>query len=254
MSATHLAIDPDPAPAAGSVPPVPEPSEYLADRPDVRDAKPWSAFAHVARRLEEVVTELTSAADFAGGTVVDYGCAESPYLGLFRGATYVGVDLAGNPGATVTLRADGTVPLGDASADLVLSTQVLEHVADPELYLRECVRLLRPGGTLILTTHGIMYLHRDPTDYWRWTCDGLTRIVDRAGLEVVEVRGVLGLVGASLQLLQAGLGSAAPKILRRPIVLVFQVLIRLADRVTSERSRRENGLVLAVRAVKAPAL
>jgi hypothetical protein len=96
-----------------------------------------------------------------------------------------------------------------------------------------------------------MHLHRDPTDYWRWTSDGLTRIVDRAGLEVVEVRGVLGLVGAALQLLQAGLGSAAPKILRRPIVLVFQALIRLADRATSETSRRENGLVLAVRAVKA---
>ena len=41
------------------------------------------------------------------------------------------------------------------------------------------------------------------------------------------------------------------KILRRPIVLVFQALIRLADRATSETSRRENGLVLAVRAVKA---
>lgn len=245
------AIDPDPEPAASSVPPVPEPSEYLADRPDVRDARPWSAFAHVARRLDELVSDLTAATDFEGGTVVDYGCADSPYRHLFRGATYVGVDLVGNPGATVTLRPDGTVPLDDASADLVLSTQVLEHVADPDLYLRECARLLRPGGQLVLTTHGIMHLHRDPTDYWRWTSDGLIRIVDRAGLDVVEVRGVLGLVGASLQLLQAGLGSAAPKILRRPIVLVFQALIRLADRATSETSRRENGLVLAVRAVKA---
>jgi SAM-dependent methyltransferase len=152
--------------------------------------------------------------------------------------------------AAIEIGEDGTVPLDDSSVDLVLSTQVLEHVVDPRRYLDECVRLLRPGGHLVLSTHGIMHLHRDPTDFWRWTCDGLDRIVREVGLEVVETRGVLGLAGAGLQLLQAGLGNRVPRILRRPLIVVFQLLIAVTDRFTSEQARRENGLVLAVLAVK----
>jgi SAM-dependent methyltransferase len=226
---------------------------YLAERgPDVHRASPASPFAHVARRLRVVVGDLVRAAALdAGATVVDLGCADAPYRDLVGDAAYVGVDLPGNRRADVELHPDGTVPLPDGSADLVLSTQVLEHVADPAGYLAECARLLRPGGQLVLTTHGIMYLHRDPTDYWRWTCDGLVRVVEAAGLEVVERRGVLGLVGASLQLLQAGVAKRAPRVVRTPLVVAFQALIALADRATSEEARWENGLVLAVRAVKA---
>ena len=230
----------------------PDVETFLTKRgPDVHRTELSSPFGQVARRLRSLVGELSGAAQpFDGASVLDFGCADSPYRDLFDGAEYLAADLAGNPHATMTLRDDGTVPVPDDSVDLVLSTQVLEHVADPELYLRECSRVLRPGGHLVLTTHGIMYLHRDPTDYWRWTCDGLARVVERAGLEVVEVRGVLGLVGAALQLLQAGTANRVPKLLRRPLVVAFQVAIGLAERRTSELSRRENGLVLAVRAVK----
>lgn len=237
------------------MPPVPEPGTFLADRPDVQRTSPWSPFAHVAAKLRALVDDLTAPARTRQPdlTVVDLGCADTPYRDLFPAARYLGADLPGNPRADLVLDAVGRVPLDAGEADLVLSTQVLEHVDDPAAYLAECHRLLRPGGELVVTTHGIMYLHRDPTDHWRWTCDGLALTVERAGFEVLEVRGVLGLVGASLQLLQAGLGQRAPKAVRVPLVAVFQLLIRLADRATSEASRRENGLVLAIRA-RRPAL
>jgi SAM-dependent methyltransferase len=228
---------------------------YLEDRgPDVHQTSLRAPFGIVARRLRAVVGDLvTEAALPAGAVVVDYGCADMPYRDLLPGVDYRGVDLPGNPKATVELTADGRVPLPDGTADLVLSTQVLEHVRDPRLYLEECARLLRPGGTLVLSTHGIMYLHRDPTDYWRWTCDGLALVVEDAGLEVGEVRGVLGLAGAALQLLQPVIVRRLPRPLRVGVVALFQVLIASTERVTSEVGRRENGLVLAVRATK-PAL
>jgi SAM-dependent methyltransferase len=231
-------------------PPVPEPVTFLADRgPDVHRVVPWSPFAHVAKELRALVAAFVEAAALPpGASVLDYGAADSPYRDLFPGADYRAADLPGNRAADVALRPDGTVPLGDGTVDLVLSTQVLEHVADPELYLRECARVLRPGGQLVLTTHGIMFLHRDPTDYWRWTSDGLRLVIERAGLEVVEVRGVLGLVGAALQLLQTGIARRLPRRLVKPVVVVFQVLIRVADRTTSDVARVENGLVLGVRA------
>lgn len=222
-------------------------------RPEaVHDTSLSSPFAHVAERMEAVLADLVDAVGpLAGSTVVDFGCAERPYRSFFADARYLGADLPGNDAADLEIDRAGRVPVEDGSVDLVFSSQVLEHVDDPVGYLAECHRMLRPGGSLVLSTHGVMYLHRDPTDYWRWTCDGLDKVVTDAGFVVQELRGVLGLVGASLQLLQSGVALKVPRRLRRAVVVVFQLLIKASDRYTSETSRRENGLVLEVRATKA---
>jgi len=50
---------------------------------------------------------------------------------------------------TRTLNADGSrAPLGDAVADVVFTSNVYEHVAEPEAFLNELMRLLKPGGLL----------------------------------------------------------------------------------------------------------
>jgi len=216
-------------------------------RGDVHQEALWSPFRHVGRQLRSTTAAMVGRAGLRPGEVaLDYGCADAPYRALLGDATYVPADLPGNPVAEVEIGADGRVPRADGSCGLVLSTQVLEHVPDPAAYLAEAHRLLRPGGSLLLTTHGIMYLHRDPTDYWRWTCDGLVQLVESAGFEVVELRGILGLVPAGLQLVQDGLGARVPRWLRKPYVGCFQALIALTDRWTSDASRRENALVFAV--------
>ena len=69
---------------------------------------------------------------------------------------------------------------------MVLSTQVIEHVPDTGRYLRESWRLLRPGGALIVTTHGLIPEHGCPYDFYRWTADGLARAVADAGFVVEE--------------------------------------------------------------------
>jgi len=228
-------------------------STFLVDRQHnrVRSQAWWAPFAVVGRRLGALVGDLVDGADLTpGAIVVDHGCADQPYRALFESCEYIGVDLPGNPAATVQLDPDGTVPLPDASADLVLSTQVLEHVTDPATYLSECRRLLRVGGSLVLTTHGVMFLHRDPTDYWRWTCDGLQMELERAGFVVVEQRGVFTLAAAGLQLVQQDVGERVPRVMRRVVTAIFQTLIVLADGLGSEDDRRDNGLVIAARAIR----
>lgn len=219
---------------------------------EVRRLVPWAPFAYVAWRLHRLVAELVAGArPRRDAVVLDYGCDDTPYRRLLpRTATYLAADLAGNPHADVELSPDGTVPVDDGSVDLVLSTQVLEHVEDPALYLSECARVLRPGGSLVLTTHGIMHLHRDPQDYWRWTCDGLDKVVTDAGLEVRQSAGVLGLVASGLQLVQAGVARRLPRVAVRPVLLLFQALIAVSDLGSSHTGRREFGLVLGVRATK----
>jgi SAM-dependent methyltransferase len=232
------------------------PTHFLSERPpDVHSSRPWAPFAYVNRRLDGLVGDLIAASGVGpGACVIDYGCAQRPYRRLLpAGVDYVGADLPGNPAADVVLDADGRVPLPDASADAVLSTQVLEHVADPAVYLAECRRLLKPGGSLLLSTHGIMYYHRDPEDYWRWTSVGLATVVEQQGLRVEERFGVLGLAAAALQLWQDATVWHVPRPLRPMFVLGCQLAIRRSDRKQTPQARIDNGLVIAVRAVRADA-
>lgn len=202
-------------------------------------------------RLEEILREV----DFeAVETVLDYGCGGQPYRPLFEGrcGRYVGADLPGSPDADVTLTEDGRLPLPDRSVDLVLSSQVLEHVPDPSLYLAEAHRVLVPGGVLILSTHGIWRYHPDPTDYWRWTADGLVRQVVAARFQVRSLSVIGNLANAAVQLWQDATRASVPRILRPGYVFALQALMTMLDRSYRRRSFRDrlDGQVFALLAVR----
>jgi SAM-dependent methyltransferase len=93
-----------------------------------------------------------------------------PYRALFEPyvAKYIGVDLPSNIEADLTVAPHWEMLLPGDGADVVLSTQVLEHVETPLAYLNDCYRMLKHGGLLILSTHGYWMYHPDPHDYWRW--------------------------------------------------------------------------------------
>ena len=113
------------------------------------------------------------AQDVAGARVLDVGCGDRPYAELFPGA--VGFDVPGNPYADLHGDIDA-IPVEDASFDVVLCLQVLEHVPDPAAAVRELHRVVRPGGCVLLSTHGIYPFHPNPDDLWRWTHQGLERL------------------------------------------------------------------------------
>jgi SAM-dependent methyltransferase len=222
---------------------------FHAGRPtDLRRTPPWHHLAFIVRALPRTIEELS--ADLRaepGCTVLDYGCAEAPYRRLFPAdASYLAADLPGNEHATVELNADGTVPVPDGSCDIVLSTQALEHVSDPELYLSECHRVLRPGGRMLLTTHGVMPYHPDPVDYWRWTCAGLEREVTATGFEVTRFEGIMGLASCGLQLFQDGIYYHLPRPLHAMLALCVQSLIAGVERIQGPEGRRLNALVFAL--------
>lgn len=201
-------------------------------------------------RLEALSVDLRTP---PAGRVLDYGCADLPYRYMFGpDVEFVGADLPGNPHATLELNPDATVPVEDGGFDAVLSTQVLEHVSDPALYLSECFRVLRGGGRMLLSTHGIFVYHPDPVDYWRWTCAGLQHIVTDAGFEIERFEGIIGLAATGLQLFQDALyySPRTPRRLKPPLALCVQTLMAWADRLQSQRSRDLNAQVFALVASK----
>lgn len=125
-----------------------------------------------------------------GSRVIDIGAGEAPYRELFGDQHYLTLDRAETPhsgGVDLYGEADA-VPAEDGSFDAVLCTQVLEHVAEPLLALREFRRILRPGGVVIATVPFVWEEHEAPFDYYRYTRYGIEHLLRQAGFADVEVR------------------------------------------------------------------
>jgi SAM-dependent methyltransferase len=82
------------------------------------------------------------------------------------------------------------IPVEDGFFDTIICNAVLEHVENPDEVMSEFRRVCRSGGTLYLTVPFMQPEHLDPTDYQRYTIDGLKRLVTRHGFEVTESSGV----------------------------------------------------------------
>lgn len=182
----------------------------------------------------------------------DYGCGSMPYRSLFMPyvKNYLGADIALNQAADIVLDEYGRLPLNAASADVILSTQVLEHVTDPQLYLQEASRVLKNQGLLILSTHGIWMYHPDPVDYWRWTSAGLQKIIHENGFEILDIVGIQGLASAGLQLIQDAFLFKLPSFVKCFFIPVMQLRIALADQLHSRNNRIKDACVFMIVAKK----
>ncbi len=140
-----------------------------------RSSITYTVRAPLVRWLQQEAAR--AAADMGSYRVLDVGCGIKPYYPFFaqHASEYVGVDVV--PGPQVDLIGGvEQLPVADASFDLVICTQVLEHVDDPGLAVRELRRVTAPGGRVLASTHGVQVYHPSPNDLWRWTHAGLGRL------------------------------------------------------------------------------
>jgi SAM-dependent methyltransferase len=133
-----------------------------------------------------------------GSLVLDAGAGEAPYREMWRHVEYETADFAqvNRPYTNLTYECDlSAVPVEANRYDLVLMSQVLEHIPEPAIVLGEMARIVKPGGHLWVSCPLFYAEHEQPYDFYRYTQFALRRLVENAGLEVEQIDWLEGFFG-----------------------------------------------------------
>lgn len=143
----------------------------------------WSRRVILDPTLDKILSNLS------GKRVLDLGCGEGRYSRVLksRGAIVTGIDPTEpliacakqrDPESEYLLAAAESLPLADASFDMVLSYLSLIDIPDLESASREMIRVLKPGGEIMIVTISNL---ASSTPYWikSWTGKKLYRKVER---------------------------------------------------------------------------
>ena len=154
MDTTPSGHDASPAPAAGTR------RELVMDYTDERmipersnDASFW----------EHIFRYQFAASMAAGKSVLDIACGEgygSSALAMAGAVCVTGVDISGTAcrharekyGVDARVGAAEKIPLEDRSVEMVVSFETMEHLSEPDLFLEECLRVLKRPGIAVLST------------------------------------------------------------------------------------------------------
>jgi SAM-dependent methyltransferase len=160
----------------------------------------------LVRRLHDRALCACAGAYLNGARLLDIGCGTKPYGAMLKPVVrdHVGLDHEGTIHDRRNVDIVGTaydIPADDGAFDAALCTAVLEHLEEPERALRECHRILRPGGVAVYTVPFIWHLHEEPRDFFRFSKHGLRYLFEKTGFDIVELDALSGFWATFGQLL-----------------------------------------------------
>lgn len=199
--------------------------------------------------IRPMIKTFQSLKEHFGGRLIDLGAGGSPYYNEIaqRNGLYIAVDfLSALPPkeSRNILRVAGdtlSVPILSESVDAVFCSQVLSQVAEPERALREIARILRPGGSAVISVPSISPIHSEPRDYFRFTPDGLEFLLKKVGLgtKSIHIQGQLFSSFALCFAMNLVLSRIKPgekmrlqpayQILFAPLIAIVNLLAKLLD-------------------------
>ena len=127
------------------------------------------------------------------GVTADLGCGRSPFKQdiLKTADRYIGVDwensMHDQTNVDVFSNLNEELSLPDASVDSVMAFHVMEHLCEPEHFLTEIRRILKPGGFVLIAVPFNWHLHETPHDFFRFTPFCLNYLLKKNDFERIDV-------------------------------------------------------------------
>jgi SAM-dependent methyltransferase len=186
----------------------------------------------LSTKLTRVTLDRFILSHASAGRTLDLGAQNGPYAAHFP--RRVALDL--HPAASIHLRGDAlALPFVAAAFDVVLCTEVLEHLTDPQHAIDEMFRVLKPGGQLLLTTRFLFPIHDAPHDYFRFTKYGLRHLLRRFDeLRIEEETDSVGALAVLVQRLGMQAQTLGSTTLRAGWLVAARIVRRMAFLITAE--------------------
>jgi SAM-dependent methyltransferase len=187
----------------------------------------------------ELYRSIRSFAPSVKGKILDVGCGSKPYKHLFQSEEYIGMEIdipEARTAECADVFYDGiTMPFPDSNFDSVFCSQVFEHVFDPDRFLSEINRVLKNGGTFLLTVPFIWDEHEQPRDYGRYTSFGILHVLSKYNFTILQSKKTVNDIRLLFQLLNEYLYKAIPK--KRPylfycIIFILSAIINIIGIIT----------------------
>ena len=197
---------------------------------------------------------LVTLAPHINGEILDVGCGQKPYKHLFNYAKYIGIEVEqeghDHTNEDVDVYYDGKhIPFENGHFDSAITSQVLEHVFEPDAFLKEINRVLKKDGTLLLTVPFVWDEHEQPYDYARYSSFGLKYLLEKNGFQVVTHIKSLNDTRVIFQLINGYIFKKTIYLRRNPKVnlivsLVFNAWINIIGLVLGILLPKNNDLYL----------
>lgn len=139
----------------------------------------------------ELIKQIKQHSKFIKGRILDVGAGSfSRYKDFFEFDEYIKMNTESGKNTDLIGKVEN-IPSEDNSFDSIVCTQVLGDVYELHKAFNEFYRVLKLGGTLLITENLFDSLHDEPNDFWRFTEHSLRRLAEDANFEVrvLERRG-----------------------------------------------------------------
>lgn len=190
--------------------------------------------------LEEAIRENSH---LITGKVLDFGCGQKPYEKYFKASEYTGLEYdceISRMGNKADVFYDGhTFPFKDNYFDCAISTQVLEHVPDPQRCLDELFRVIKPGGYVMLSVPFLQEEHGGPYDFQRYTEFGLRVLVEKSGFEIIKYKKLTTGIKALISTINFYISICYEQKLKYKI---YKRIFNLLGKLLTRKTNREGGL------------
>jgi len=193
---------------------------------------------------------------FGSLPVLDLGCAKGAYLRQFASGS-VGVDVS-KPNLDHCRRLDlevkaadlnGELPFSSGSFPAILCSHVLEHVDAPIHLLRECYRILSPGGTFVLglpietsivnRLRGQRYFYHHPGHLYSFSIENIDVLLQKTGYEIIRFYFEPRIVRFEPWL---SVMQRLPSRIMYPLALAYWIVARKTDKSKLETATAESNI------------